>query len=385
MRAGIRAIMAAAAVIGALAIILVGCVDNGVVAPNNSSIVLSANPQTVLIDPNTQTPDPVTGRFTGQTQIDALVLDENGFLLEGVSLVFRTTAGTLASGGQAIETNESGVASDTLTVTDLSPSQVTVTVLSGNLSETTNVTVAVVGDNILPNALIFANPSNQGRINELVTFDGTSSTDPDGTITCFQWTITSDNPDVGVPNPEVIQGQTQATVERTFANEQNLTVTLKVSDEPAAGAICNPTDPPVPGNLFSPLIDSLNYTIVCNNTAPVAVINGPSSVTITLDPVSGAAGLTLDGRPSFDAETPSTQLTYLWACPGAQSGPFDQAFPPDAPNSVVRCNYNAPGDYSATLTVTDRGTGVLDPISGTYECQLNSAPDTIDIDVNPAP
>ena len=385
MKSGIRKILTATAIVVAFALAFVGCVDNGVVAPNGASIVLSANPQTVVIDPNTQTPDPQTGRFTGETQIDALLLDENGFLLEGVSIVFRTTAGTLASGGNAIETNENGVASDTLTVTDLSPQQVTVTALSGNLAVTTQVTVQVVGDNILPSASIFASPATQQRIGQLATFNGSTSTDPDGTITCFQWSITSDNPDPGTPNPQILQGQTLAVIQDTYENEQNLTVTLKVSDDAAAAGICNESDPPVPGNLFSPLVDSLNYRIICDNSAPTAVINGPSNVSISINPVSGIAPIILDGRPSFDDDTPSTLMTYLWTCPGAQTGPIDQAFPPEAPNSVVQCNYNVPGNYAATLTVTDRGTGVFDPISGTYECQLSSSPDTINITVNAAP
>jgi hypothetical protein len=355
MKTGIRTLGPAIFVVVIVAAVLSGCVDNGLVAPSDSSIRVSANPATVVIDPNTQTPDPDTGRFTGTTAIDAIVLDASGFPMQGISVVFRTTAGTLASGGAANETDANGVVSDTLTVTDLAPSSVTVQALSGNLEGETTVTVAIVGDNILPNASFSVDPTSPGQVGELITFDGRASTDPDGGITCYQWTLTSDNPD-GV-NPEVIQGQTAAVVTKTFTNEQNLSVTLKVSDQTDAGNICDPADPPVPGNLFSPLIDSRTYNITCANNPPVArIVSDNGLVEVTLPAGSSptdTASVLLDGRQSFDPE--GTFLLYTWACPGAQSGPFDQSGPNDDPNSLVQCNYTPGTHPNVSLYVTDLG------------------------------
>ena len=55
-----------------------GCEDSALTAPTDGAIVLRVNPSTLVIDPNTQQPDPVTLRFTVQASVEALLVDGAG-------------------------------------------------------------------------------------------------------------------------------------------------------------------------------------------------------------------------------------------------------------------------------------------------------------------
>jgi hypothetical protein len=46
--------------------------------------------------------------------------------------------------------------------------------------------------------------------------------------------------------------------------------------------------------------------------------------------------------------------------------------------SRVICRYRL-GTYTATLNVKDQGTGVINPGTGTFECQKTSAADTVQV------
>jgi len=89
-------------------------------------------------------------------------------------------------------------------------------------------------------------------------------------------------------------------------------------------------------------------------------------------PSERLTSITLDGTLSSDGETPIDR--YVWSC-GNEFAPIDLT--PDG--SVVMCRYRT-GTFTATLNVTDRGTGVIDPITGTFECP-RSAQDSLTINV----
>lgn len=220
--------------------------------------------------------------------------------------------------------------------------------------------------NQLPAAAVVASPPTEQIIGRTVTFDGSASTDPDGDLlTCFQWSINSDLD----PYDEVVQGVAAAAIQRTYPVEMVLDVILRVSDDPALTAECAPNAPPIDPNRFSPNLAVVSgYVISCGNAPPVADA-GPD----LLERVGVA--VRLDGRASFDNETPIDR--YFWSC-GNGSVPIPD---PQGPyGSVVYCVYFVPGTYTASLTVTDRGTGAIDPDTGTWECQKRDT-DTATVEI----
>jgi hypothetical protein len=153
-------------------------------------INLSATPDTIILDPNDPNAprDPVTQKLIGSTTCSALLLDAGLNPIPGVPLTFSATAGTLASAGQPVTTDASGVAADILNVTEDGPSQITVTAASATESKP----VVVVVD-IAPVA--HAGDDQTGECPGPVTLDASASTDANSTagtnddITSFEWFI----------------------------------------------------------------------------------------------------------------------------------------------------------------------------------------------------
>ena len=395
MRTGIR-ILGPMALLVLVAVMVSGCEDTDLTAPIDGAVVMRANPSTMVIDPNTQQPNPNTLQFEAVSAIEALLVNFDGQPLEGVSVFFSTTAGTLASAGQPgspatpVTTDASGLARDVLTVTNLDPATVTVTAQSAALFGTVDLALIVVGGNQLPQASIGFVPRNDdnldtipdGPVTEIITFDGANSLDPDGTITCYQWSLLSDNPAAGQPNPIVIQGAGASGLQGIFADEQTLAIDLVVGDDTnltctACGNLltftsCNPADV-VPLAQLSPLADRRQYQIVCQNRQPTGVIAGSDPINATI--IGTTANVVLDGTLSFDAETQIDR--YVWSC-GNNLPPVDVSGPQDG--SIVRCSYLA-GNFTATLQVVDRGTGVSNPATGTFFCQKFSEQDQVTVNV----
>jgi hypothetical protein len=132
------------------------------------NISLSANPSSL-------------GPNGGFSSISAVAFGDDGEPLANAPVVFSANAGTLASGGALLRTGSNGEARDTLT-TDRST---TVTVTSGVVSASITVEVEVT-DNQPPQALLVASPTNP-TVGQLVNFNASASSDPDGTIVSFAW------------------------------------------------------------------------------------------------------------------------------------------------------------------------------------------------------
>lgn len=371
--------------LAAVAVALVGCEDTPLTAPGDSQVAVFANPSTLVIDPNVQQPDPGTGRFNVQSKLTAQLTSGEGRPLQGVSVSFTSSAGSLASAGNPVETDSSGTARDTLTLNDADPQEITISASSAAVNGTAMITKTVIGENELPRALVDFIPRNDenmdtipdGQQGTTLTFDGSGSIDPDDTITCYKWEITSDNPDTGKNNPIIMQGPGVSGLNFIFNNEQTLAVNLRVSDKVETGNLCDPLAPPVPETLpsgapaFSPFASLNQYQILCNNPAPTAVITGPTQLVVfgspsTLTPVG------LDGTLSFDGETAID--SWSWSC-GNGTSPTNTST--GAPFSQVLCRYQALGDYTVTLQVRDKGTGTIDPGTGTFRCQKISEAATI--------
>jgi len=334
--------------LAAAVVLATGCEDSEVTAPTDGIINLSVNPSTIVIDPN-------AGQTSGDAQVIAAVFDNDGKALQNVSVLFSTGGGTLASAGTAVKTNASGLAIDTLTVTTTSPATFKVTAQSSAIIQTADVVREIVASNEPPLASILETPAGSGQVGQVITFDGSTSVDPDGAITCYQWVVDSD---VNTSD-EVVQGPTTSALQRTYGVEQQLVVLLRVSDRADAGTLCDPAAAPVPADLFSPKIDTLQYPIVCANTPPLA--NAGPDQTVFIPPnTTPTAQVLLDGTRSSDPD--GIIVRYSWNC-GNGVPPFTTGLPP----GQAFCTYRALGDYVATLTVFDDGDGTVQ--GGTYRCQ----------------
>jgi len=113
-----------------------------------------------------------------------------------------------------------------------------------------------------------------------------------------------------------------------------------------------------------------------NNRPPTAVIAGGDITVVGI--VQTVVHVVLDGSLSFDPETPID--AYVFTC-GNGSGPI----PGPVPSKAV-CTYivdSVSRTYVATLQVTDRGTGQIDPQTGRYACQKVSALASVHVSVVP--
>lgn len=332
-----KRMLAAVAAIGLLALGSYGCESTDLTADPDGELKLSANPTTVIIDTS-------AGETNAQTSVLAQVLDSAGFAMEDVAVTFLTSGGALQSsaGGTPvpIRTNANGVAIDVLTLDLQDPASVEVTAASGSLSQSVTITKTVSAGNTPPSAVLAVDPAAAQVKGRQVTFDGRSSADPDGTITCFQWTIDSNLNG----SDEVVQGPTESVVTRTYAVEQRLTVTLRVSDDlDAATTFCAPGQPTAPASRFSQAIDFVNgYEIACALLAPSAAAGA--------DQVVSAGGATVNVTLVGSAtERDAAIASYTWDC---ANGTLPQT------GTQVTCTYanlNAPNNttYSAELRVTD--------------------------------
>ena len=338
-----------------LAVLLaLSCEDSDVTVPDGSTITLVANPASVQIDQE-------GGETEGSSSIVAQVLDSNNIPLEDVPLFFTTTAGTLTSGGQPTDTDDVGVATDTLTLKlNGDPNTVTVKVKGTGLEATIEITKVVNTGAVDPVAKIVATPATGQRTGLPFSFDGKDSTkDPNVELTCFDWKITSSKKVfVGgtsgcatcstpgsptcknscvtrTPTPEILTLTIGEEGDETL--DQDLAVVLRVSDEPAIVDDCNNASTPDP-SLFGPFPATLNYQLRCDATDPF-VEAGPNQAE-SLSANGGVVTVTLVATAS-DPEDP--HLDYVWDCGNGDGGS----------GQTVTCQYTVVDQYTATVIVTN--------------------------------
>jgi hypothetical protein len=338
--------------LGSILLLAVACEDSPVIAPSDGQIAVSASPATIVLD-EFGTP-PVT---TGSTLVTAQIFDTNGVPQSGVTVVFSSDGGSLASAppGQpasTMETDDSGLVSDTLTVTLGDPTSINVTVRSGTLSGSVTVTKQETAANQPPTAVFGISPANSALLNEPVIFDATLSDDPDGdTITCYRWQIET-GVNIAVPELpcippnsrcEVQQGLGASIITRSYADAQVIAATLRVTDDPTVA--CLPGGPTEPVSSFNSAAAE-SYEIICDPTAPDA--DGGPNRNVTLSGVPPTVLVFLDGSGSSDPE--SGIASYRWTCDNGTA----------ASDTIgVSCLYTSAGSYNARLTVTN-GCGQID-------------------------
>ena len=159
-----------------------------------------------------------------------------------------------------------------------------------------------------PNASFTASPTS-GEAPLAVNFNGSGSTDPDGTIATYSWNFGDGASGTGVSRIH------------TYAAAGNYTVTLTVTDDDGA------TD--------------TSTRLIQVTTAPVP--NQPPNASFTASPTSGEAPLAVNFNGSGSTDPDGTIATYSWNFGDGASG-----------TGVSRIHtYAAAGNYTATLTVTD--------------------------------
>ena len=147
-----------------------------------------------------------------------------------------------------------------------------------------------------------------GNVGIDVTFDGTGSTDPDGTIQFWNWDFGDGEMGTG-PMPA-----------HAYALEGTYTVTLTVTDNDGASDFAS-TTASISGGA---------------NLLPIADANGPYTGTIDIP-------VTFDGTGSSDPD--GSIISYDWD--------YGDGFIDYDAGPVPSHAYAATGDYQVTLTVTD--------------------------------
>jgi len=359
-----------------------GCEDNAVLAPSGGSVIMSANPGTVIIDIS-------QGQTEGVSEIKAQFFDAGGFALSGIDVSFASTGGLLASvdnmctdGGvcslstdsctddidcpavipMTVETDGDGNAFDELTLHVADADSVTVSAQSATLVQTIPINKTIFSGDPPPTAVISASPSaaTGAGWGQTVTFDANSSTDDVG-IRCYKWTISStDSPAL---TTYVKQGTAATTVNDEYAGSgaggdgpRTLTVDLRLSDDVNAGlTFCNECEDAT--GLGSCGADDINfnanavlhYPIVCSTITPFVNIGGSSIRFVRLDELTG------------EVEVPFTAVVvnngaqiveYEWDC-GNNTG----SGPVAVFNNIVgshTCVYDTTGSQiQASVTVID--------------------------------
>jgi len=179
----------------------------------------------------------------------------------------------------------------------------------GGRTRTLNVNLTPLAVNQPPVARFTFSPTNP-QPGQWVQFDASSSYDPDGDITTYQWDFNGDG----------VFDTTGKLAYWRFMSPGSYQVTLQVTDD---GGASNRT----------------------TKTVPVTVPNQPPVAQFTLSPASPQPGqwVRFDGSGSYDPD--GTVSSYQWDFDG------DGAF--DATGPVVYYRFGAGGTYSVRLMVTD--------------------------------
>jgi hypothetical protein len=234
-----------------------------------------------------------------------------------------------------------GIAFDTLTVRLIEdPDTVQVTAQISNASATFDVTKNVNLGPTDPVPIIDADPADGQRTGLPVLFSAADSTfDPQVEIECYEWKIESNI----AGSDELVRSPSAITLVRTYGSvgqtgqEQDLAITLRISDDPTAAAWCTATGTP-PANAFGPNEDTKIYPIRCDLTDPF--VQAPSNQTRSLA-TENPANVTLTAVASDPEDFDG--LVYDWDCGNGGGGS----------SSSVICQYTTPGSYTATVTVVN--------------------------------
>jgi len=172
------------------------------------------------------------------------------------------------------------------------------------------------GGNEAPSASFTMSPSSP-KTGETVSFDGSGSTDSDGTISSYEW-------DFG--DGSTATGQTTS---HSYSSSGDYTVTLTVTDDKGA-------------------------TDTVSKTISVGTSNAAPSASFTVSPSSPKTGETVNFDGSGSTDSDGTISSYEW----------DFGDGSTATGQTTSHSYGSAGDYTVSLTVTDDA-GATDTVSKT--------------------
>jgi parallel beta-helix repeat protein len=165
-----------------------------------------------------------------------------------------------------------------------------------------------------------ANPGGPyiGKLNQTISFNGSQSTDPDGSIIFYRWNF-------GDGSSQILDRAPQ----HTYSDPGVYMVTLTVVDNDGRSAYAN-TTATISGEIYI-------------NSPPVAVFNAPFTITVSR-PVD------LDASGSTDVD--GSVVGYRWDF--SSDGAFDTDW---LASSVVNTTFSVVGNTTVTLEVKDNANG----------------------------
>ncbi len=229
-------------------------------------------------------------------------------LFDGSSSIGATSYAWVFGDGGAANTSPIG---HTFTAAGIYTTTLTITDGMGNINAT-NVTVTVnevIAENIAPTAVISSSTA-MGETPFAISFYGTGSYDPDGSISAYLWNFGDGS-----------QTATEVTTTHIYTVAGTYYASLTVTDNQGT-----------PNTISTPVIITSQPV---ENQAPTARLT--ASVTEGTIPLE----VLFDGSTSTDPE--NSALTYSW---NFGDGSSDQG-------ATVSHTYTSPGTFTATLTVTD--------------------------------
>ncbi len=189
---------------------------------------------------------------------------------------------------------------------------VKLTVSDGNGGSVTDSTTATItAANQAPTA--DAGGPYSGTVNMSVTFDGSGSSDSDGTIASYRWSFGDGSTGTGMKPTH------------TYTSAKTFSVSLTVTDDKGASSTASTTT-------------AIIAAAPVQNHAPTAIINVSGTTYNVGDSVS------FDGSGSSDPDMGDT-LSYSWDFGDGNMGS----------GMTTSHTYSMSGPYNVTLTVTDQG------------------------------
>jgi PKD repeat protein len=180
---------------------------------------------------------------------------------------------------------------------------------TGNVSLTPVANAAVLNIVVGPEPSITVSPETP-ETGTSVTFDASGSTDPDGSITSYEWDLTGDGS----------VDETGETVSYTYSSSGDYDVSLTVRDDDGA-------------------------TNTTTTTVPVTEPNESPQASFTVSFMTPEVGTTVTFDASSSTDPDGTITSYEWDLTG--DGSIDET------GESVSYTYTTTGEYDATLTVTD--------------------------------
>jgi PKD repeat protein len=322
----------------------------------------------------------------GKIQLRAYVRDENGNAVSSVQVFFQTTAGTLASHGQPVMTNSSGIAKDTLNTTG----EATVTATAGGSEDSLNISL---GSQTAPTCNLVVSPTS-AAVNQTISF-ADSSDDPDSTLKKSTWDFGDGHSSTGF------------VVTHSYTSAGTFITTHTITDSQGLSDVCAPTvievqqgQPPACSFALAPTGDvnvgqqisfadtstdpdgtiaksewdfgdgktangvsvTHTYTVAgsyivlhtatdntgisasCTQTVNVVFAGTPPICNFTFSVPTGSFTASFDGSSSTDTdENGASIVTWVWSFGDNSSGS----------GTLVNHTYQTSGSFNVILTVTD--------------------------------